>query len=100
MSERDPELVYRRHGDAVRVRLHNLTNHELHEVLTGLFARLDKADRWDHLAVLVHYSEMLDDPKRYPDRHLSPLARAVSHDPDNDPDGFTIVDLTKIGEDR
>lgn len=72
-------LLYERPADAraVRMTLRGLTNHELREVLVGLWATLDDDDRADHVDELTHYRDALADPDRYPDRFLSPLAEAI-----------------------
>lgn len=67
----DCEIRYARQGDQVRLRLQGLTNHEIREVLVGLWSRLDEADRADHIAELVHY--LTDAGSR-----LSPVARAIA----------------------
>ena len=63
------EILYRREGDQVRIRLRALTNHELREVLVGLWSRLGRADQVDHIHELSHYLE--------PGSRLSPLAAAI-----------------------
>ena len=72
-------VLYERMGDGrgLRVALRGLTNHELREVLVGLWATLDQADRVDHIGELAHYRDALAHPDRYPDRFLSPLAEAI-----------------------
>jgi hypothetical protein len=84
-NKSDDVLVrYQRRGDVLRLTLRQNTNHELREVLVGLWARLEPADRRDHLRELTHYAEYLDAPERYPDRSLSPIAEAIRRGPDGD----------------
>lgn len=64
-----PTVHYERLDGLVRLRLHALTNHELREVLVGLWSRLDRADQEDHIRELQHYLS--------PASRLSPLARAI-----------------------
>lgn len=63
-------LRYERTGNLVRLTLRGLTNHELREVLLGLWCRLDVADRVDHIEGLTHYATD-------PDAWISPVASAV-----------------------
>jgi hypothetical protein len=72
MTERaDPTVIrYERQGDTVRLTLTNVTNHELREVLVGLWCRLDRADRLDHLRELLHDAHDAD-------AWLSPVAAAI-----------------------
>lgn len=78
MTERTSEPVvvlrYEREGELIRLALTNLTNHELREVLVGLWARLDEADRLDHIKGLIHYAIGEG-------AWLSPIAGAVHSDP-------------------
>ncbi len=79
------EVRYARQGDQVRVKLKGMTNHEIREVLVGLWSRLDDADRADHINELVHY---LVDPKAF----LSPVATAI-----RDGDGNNLaIDISKL----
>lgn len=63
-------IRYERLGDLVRLTLKNVTNHELREVLIGLWTRLDDADRADHCEALFHYT---NDREAF----LSPVAAAI-----------------------
>lgn len=78
-------IVYERAGDLVHLKLQNLTNHELREVLIGLWCRLDNADREDHIKALNHYSDDLS-------AYLSPIAQAVKFGTDGEQ---TIILSTK-----
>ena len=73
------ELIYQRTGGQVRVKLSNFTNHELREVMVGLWAKLDAADRDDFIHELEHYNAYLKDPRLFPARHLSPVAAAIAN---------------------
>lgn len=64
-------IRYERHDDLIRLTLTDVTNHELREVLVGLWCRLEPADRVDHIRELRHY---LADP----DAWLSPIAGAIA----------------------
>jgi hypothetical protein len=92
-----PLIHYERQGNGIRLRLLSVTNHELREVLTGLWARLDADDRADHINALLHYAPMLNEPAKYPDRFLSDVAKAISASPDDD---AVVIDLATIGDDR
>lgn len=82
-----PSVVrYERHGNIVRITLRNLTNHELREVLVGLWARLDDADKRDHIRELTHDLE--------PESWLSPVAQAIAEGPD----GENVVNLLGLME--
>lgn len=74
-------IRYDRRGDLIRLTLTGMTNHELREVICGLWARLDDADRRDHLDELSHYADYLAAPADYPDRHLSDLAETIRKNP-------------------
>lgn len=66
-----PTLLYERRDDLVRLKLEDMTNHEIREVMVGLWSRLDADDRADHILELTHY---LTDP----DSYLSPVAKAIA----------------------
>lgn len=51
----DAMLLYHRQGAKVRLTLESMTNHELREILVGLWARLDVDDREDHIRELQSY---------------------------------------------
>jgi hypothetical protein len=63
-------IRYEREDDLVRFTLENTTNHELREILVGLWCRLGDDDRADHIQELTHY-------RSDPDAWLSPVATAV-----------------------
>jgi len=44
----------------MRLTIRGMNNHEIREILVGLWARLDREDRADHTAELQHY--LADDP--------------------------------------
>jgi hypothetical protein len=60
---------YQREHLSLRLTLRSLNNHELREILIGLWSRLDRDDREDHIRELEHY--ML------PDSHLSGIAEEI-----------------------
>lgn len=83
MDESSATVVrYERRGGLLRLTLRGLTNHELREVLVGLWSRLDAGDRADHIAELTHYHT---DPASW----LSPVARAIK----DGPDGESAIDI-------
>jgi len=67
------ELRYRRQGNLIRFTTEGLTDHEIRTVLLGFWARLEAADRADHVRELQHYLEGWDDPAVF----LPPLAAAI-----------------------
>lgn len=71
MTHSDTIVRYERRGDLVRLTLQKLTNHELREVLVGLWARMDAADREDHIRELTSYQN--DDGS-----WLSPVASVIA----------------------
>lgn len=71
-------LIYERDGNKVRCALKKMSNHELREILIGFWSRLDDADKQDFILELVHYYEMFEEPEKYRDRKLSPIANAVA----------------------
>ena len=84
----DPTVIrYERQGDMVRLTLTNVTNHELREVLIGLWTWLDAEDRADHIEGLRHY---LTDP----DAFLSPVAAALKRGKS----GERTINLRKMAE--
>lgn len=50
-------MLYDRDGDLVSISLRGMTNHEIRDVLVGLWARLNEDDRRDHVRALAHYLE-------------------------------------------
>lgn len=50
-------MRYQREHLTLRLTLRSLSNHEIREILVGLWSRLDKADQADHIAELQHYFE-------------------------------------------
>lgn len=81
---------YEREDDLLRLTLKGLTNHELREVLVGLWTRLDEADRLDHILELHHYAE---DPEAW----LSPIALAIKRG-DKTGQGIDLAALEARGE--
>lgn len=67
-------IRYDREGSFLRLTLNGTTNHEIREVICGLWARLDADDRHDHIAMLQHYERVLlgTEPG-----HLSAPAQAI-----------------------
>lgn len=49
---------YQREHLTLRLTTRSLSNHELREILVGLWLRLDPADRIDHIAELQHYLDL------------------------------------------
>lgn len=78
------ELRYAREGGMVRLKLKGLNNHELREVLVGLWSRLDRADQEDHIRELHHYLE--------PGSWLSPIARVIANPEHED----TAIDVDRM----
>jgi hypothetical protein len=93
VGERDHFFRYERRGKLLRVTLRGMTNHEIRELLVGLWARLDADDRDDHLRELNHYAPMLRNPGTYPERHLSPIAEAIRQGEE----GEGAIDLARFG---
>lgn len=62
---------YEREQDMLRLTLSNLQNHELREIMVGLWARLDPADREDHIKELTEY-------QTNPVSWMSPVASAIA----------------------
>lgn len=65
---------YARAGGKVRFTVKGMTNHELREVMVGLFLMLDVADREDQLAALDHYAH---DPKAKPSWLAEMIAKGM-----------------------
>jgi hypothetical protein len=65
------ELNYSYDGQLMHLRLKGLNNHELRCLILGLWARLDAADRRDHLDELKHYLTR-------PFEEMPPLSQAVA----------------------
>jgi hypothetical protein len=51
----DAMLLYHRQGDLLRFKTERMTNYEVRELMVGLWARLDAADRADHIRELESY---------------------------------------------
>lgn len=64
-------LEVRRNGTVLHVGLKGLSNHELREILVGLWATLDDNDRKDHIRELQHY-------ERRGLNGLSPMAQGIA----------------------
>jgi hypothetical protein len=89
----ESEICYRRKGDTdIRFTLKGLTNHETRNVLVGIWARLDEADRTDFILELVHHHTE-------PGSRLSGLSQIIR---DCDKPGFkvkgvrAVVDVAQI----
>jgi hypothetical protein len=65
------ELRYTWDGQLMHLKLKGLTNHELRCIILGLWARLDRSDRVDHLSEMLHYLER-------PFEEMPPLSQAVA----------------------
>ena len=50
-------MRYQREHLTLRLTLRSLNNHEIREILVGLWSRLDRADQIDHINELQHYLE-------------------------------------------
>jgi hypothetical protein len=61
---------YQREHLTLRLTIRNMTNHEMRELMIGLWSRLDSDDRKDHIRELVHYST---DPEAF----LSGIAQQI-----------------------
>jgi hypothetical protein len=62
MSERMPNgwsensyFRYQREHLALRLTMRSLNNHEIREILVGLWSRLDRDDQIEHMQELQHY---------------------------------------------
>lgn len=48
-------MRYQREHLTLRLTLRSLSNHEIREILVGLWSRLDREDQADHIKELQHY---------------------------------------------
>lgn len=81
--EGEPTVIsYERDGTRIHFQVKNATNHEIREVLIGLWGKLDKEDREDHINELVRYHPLLVNPDRYPDTYLSDIAACLADRPE------------------
>ena len=48
-------MRYQREHLSLRLTLRSLNNHEIREILVGLWSRLEPEDQADHIAELQHY---------------------------------------------
>lgn len=48
-------MRYQREHLTLRLTMRSLNNHEIREILVGLWSRLDRDDQIDHIAELQHY---------------------------------------------
>lgn len=64
-------LRYQREHLTLRLTLRHLNNHEIREILVGLWARLDRDDQADHIRELEHYFEQA------PGTYLSGIAQEI-----------------------
>lgn len=89
MAAYDPKkpslLRYERDGDNLRLTLTNVSNHEIREIMIGLWGRLKPADRVDHIRELATYATETDS-------WVSPVAAAIMKNSDDD----GIVDLKAL----
>lgn len=51
------EVYYGREGEAVRFRMLGISNHELRDVIVGLWLILEEPDRADMIVELEHYRQ-------------------------------------------
>lgn len=63
---------------SLRLKIKNSNNHLLRNVLIGLWARLDAADRRDFMVELEHYAPLLETPADYPGRHLPGISALIA----------------------
>jgi hypothetical protein len=68
---KDALLFYHRQGDTLRFKTEGMTNHELRELMVGIWAGLEKEDRGDHILELMSY-------QTDPDGFLSQVASSIS----------------------
>lgn len=71
MVSKSTVVRYERQDDLIRLTIKNASNHEIREVMVGLWYRLDPADRADHIRELSHYQ---NDRDAWP----SPVASAIA----------------------
>lgn len=50
-------LAYIRDGHAISIHLRGMTNYEIRDIITGLWARLEEDDKEDHIRALQYYLE-------------------------------------------
>lgn len=55
---RDALLLYHRQGERLHLKFEHMTNHEMRELMVGLWARLGTEDRAEHIAELTHYNSL------------------------------------------
>jgi hypothetical protein len=68
-------FLYEAHsGFGARIRYSGMTNHELRELMTGLWLGLDEDDKIDHIRALEHY--LL--PDSTPSRAATAIANAIA----------------------
>jgi hypothetical protein len=85
----DAMLLYHRQGDRLRFKTENMTNHELRELMLGLWARLDPDDRTDHIKALQHYDSE-------PESFFSAVAGAISRGVAGE-NAVNLADVAKFG---
>jgi hypothetical protein len=81
-------LLYERRGDMLRYNTTGMTNHELRELMVGIWSRLSAADRADHIKELQHYQE--DGGAT-----LSQVASAINQGTDN-PNAINLGDVRNV----
>lgn len=84
------ELVYRRDGDSVRLKIQHMTNHELGALIVGLWLRFDDENR----AGMIRELEHLQGAGTWPSAVSASLALAIGA-PELNP---MTIDLTKYHE--
>ena len=50
-------LTYQRDEDTIAISMRGMTNHELRDIIVGLWLRLEDDDKRDHIKALQHYLE-------------------------------------------
>ena len=90
ITDKDVLMRYERRDQLLRFTLTNTTNHEMRELMVGLFCRLAPADREDHIRELVVYAT---DPESW----LSPVAGAIKHAGEGESE-IDLAALVKRGE--
>jgi hypothetical protein len=79
----EPTVVsYQRDGTRIEFKIRNATNHEIREFLIGVWAKLDKDDREDHINELLTYHPLLVAPERNRDLYLSDIAACIADRPE------------------
>jgi hypothetical protein len=86
---KDSLLVYQRWSSVMHFIVSGMTNHEIREVLIGVWSRLERDDQLDHIQELQAY---YDNP---PGTYLSPIAQAIK-DGEKGRSTVNLVDVARI----